>query len=562
MNPGLFGDRETRTVFAASLAGTVIAFLLVAATRTLRIGPFTASFTYLVGDIDFNACLPFAMVLVAALLRPLQRAALALADWLGAHPFATAALTVATLALGTHLVYHAHPLSMDEYAPYFQSLAFAAGEMTGRLPPPLIDWLVPKGFQTMFFRLDPASGAIVSIYYPGMALLLTPFSFLGVPWLLNPLIGGATVLVMHALGRALFGSGRAAGLAVLFTIASSAVTLNAISFYSMPAHLLCNALFALLLLRATPRRALLAGVIGSLALVLNNPVPHLLFALPWIVWLAADAGRRRTLLPLAAGYLPLCVLLGLGWTYYLRGFGVSLAAGAAEPVSLVARMFAGVFRLPTGVVFEARMVAAAKIWLWSAPALVTLAFLGTWRLRDESGPWLVLAACAFLTYVGYLFVPYDQGHGWGFRYFHGAWLVIPLLAVAAVHAPAGAANAVPPAASSPAAGYAAACALLGLLTVTLVQAALMERFLGRHLAQLPTAGVRDLSGEPRVVIVDASRGFYRIDLVQNDPFLRNRVLTLVSGGRAADEAMMRERFPGLARLSSSERGTVWGIPAR
>ena len=550
-------------IFYASMIGTGAAFLIIAAVRASLIGPFTASFTFLVGGIDYYACLPYAAALAVALLRPVQRAGLALADACGRHPYAAAGLTAAALAIGTHLLYHAHPLSMDEYAPYFQSTIFAAGEMHGRLPAPLLDWLVPKGFQRMFFTVDRATGAIVSIYYPGMALLLTPFTALGVPWLLNPLLGGATVLVMHRLGRTLLGSERAAGLAALFTIASPAVTLNAVSFYSMPAHLLANALFALLLLRPTPRRAFAAGVTGSIALVLSNPVPHLFFALPWIAWLAADRARRRLLVPLIAGYVPLCGIIGLGWTYYLRGFTTSLAQGAAEPLSLAARMFSGVLQVPTKVVLEARAVALAKLWLWAAPALLVLAGLGAWRLRNDSGPWLALAGSALLTFLGYLFVPYDQGHGWGYRYFHSAWSVLPLLAVAAL-LPAGGVrpDGVPgdPSSTGPsAAGYAAACALAGLLSVTVLLAVQQEHFIRRHLQQVPQP---QPGGQARVLIIDASRPFYRIDLVQNDPFLRNPVLILVSHGRAADEAMMRERFPELSLLSSSERGTVWGIRRR
>src|SRR5258708_28116678 len=33
-----------------------------------------------------------------------------------------------------------------------------------------------------------------------------------------------------------------------------------------------------------------------------------------------------------------------------------------------------------------------------------------------------------LTFCAYFFVSLDQGHGWGYRYFHGAFGVIPILA--------------------------------------------------------------------------------------------------------------------------------------
>ncbi|MGG2305238.1 hypothetical protein ACE4Z6_27835, partial [Salmonella enterica] len=81
-----------------------------------------------------------------------------------------------------------------------------------------------------------------------------------------------------------------AGLAILLTVASPVFFANGISYYSMPAHLFANALYALLLIDPTPRRAFAAGLLGSIALTLHNPVPHLLFALPWIGWLALRPG--------------------------------------------------------------------------------------------------------------------------------------------------------------------------------------------------------------------------------------------------------------------------------
>src|SRR6185369_10530037 len=105
-----------------------------------------------------------------------------------------------------------------------------------------------------------------------------------------------------------------------------------------------------------------------------------------------------------------------------------------------------------------------------------------------------------LTYVAYFLVQFDQGHGWGYRYFHPAWIVVPLLAIKALD-------------SAALRSYAATCAVLGLAVLTPLQAAQMEYFISRHLGQEPRTG----AGETRAVIIDPRAGYYSWDLVQNDP---------------------------------------------
>ena len=536
---------ELRELFLASLAVTAGLFLYLAWRRAGVPDPHDLGiFRYLIVTQDLRVAPLFAVALCVALAPPLRTAGARAAAWCGRHPRWLAAASVLILAAGARLAYHAHPLAMDEYAPLLQSEAFAAGHLTGQFPAALVDWLVPKGFQDVFFKVSHESGAVASMYWPGLALLLTPFTLLGAPWLLNPLIGSATVLAMHRLARGFFASEEAVGLAVLLTVASPAITINSISFYSMPAHLLANILFAILLLRRTAVATLLAGVVGSLALVLHNPVPHLLFALPWIAWLAVQPGGWRLLAVLAAGYLPGALLLGLGWPLFLRGVGDATAAAIATPAS-AARTFReslGSFRMPSGAVFEARFLGLVKVWLWAVPALAAAAAIGLWRKRDDTGPWLVLAGSALLTLVGYLLVRFDGGHGWGYRYFHPAWMALPIFAVAAAR-------------SAPVAGFLGACALASVL-LTGVRALQVEHFIAGHLAQGPVAA----SGEPRVRIVDPRSGFYAVDLVQNDAFLRNRVVTLVTQGREADEAMMARVFPRYRLLASEPRGSVWGLP--
>jgi len=439
---------------------------------------------------------------------------------------------------------------MDEYAPVFQARAFAAGRLFGHLPPDLVDWLIPKGFQGYFMAVSHETGEVASIYWPGWALMLAPFTALGVAWLANPVLGGLAVLLVHRLAMNLSGDAAAAGLAALLTVASPAVAANAISFYSMTAHLVCNAAFALLLLEPTPRRAMTAGLVGSLALVLHNPVPHILFAVPWLIWLAARPDRWRNLPAIAAGYLPICALVGLGWPHLLS----QLASGAAAVASGADRGFIEVWmhrlgqllQLPTLDLLEDRLMGLGKLWLWAVPGLPLLALIGARRAGADVRCRL-LAWSAVATLLGFLFVPFDQGHGWGFRYFHSAWFVMPILAVLAIspgndrHRALGA--------------YVAACAILSLVILTPLRVYQMERFVARHVNQLPQAS----GGSPRVVLVRWQGGYYAVDLVQNDPFLREYPLYMLSQGEQPDARMLAEHFPELVLLGSNETAAVWGL---
>jgi hypothetical protein len=498
-------------------------------------------FMHLILFQDYYAIPIFLGILAAAFLPPARALGAALAAWCARNVLALGAVTAALLAAGTHAVFHLHALSLDEHTVLFQSEVFAAGRLTGQFPPDLVDWLVPAFFQERFLRPSYETGQVASVYWPGFSLLLTPFTALGASWLLNPLIGAATVVVMHRLALELLGDRLGAGYAALLTLASPAVTLNAASYYAMPAHLLANAVFMLLLLRATPLRCLAAGAVGSLALVLHNPVPHLLFALPWIVWLALRPERWRVVGALAAGYLPLSVALGWGWAMFLDGL-----APVSDGTGLLARRLSGVLAWTSSSGMAAHLFDLGKLWLWAVPGLLIAAALGAWGMRRQRGPWLVLACSALHTYFGYFLVSFDQGHGWGFRYFHSAWLALPLFAAAAIRQSAGLG------------AYLAASAVLSLAVLTPFQALQVERFVARHLMQLPVAA----RGEPRVVFIDRAGGYYNWDLVQNDAFLRAPVIRLLARDPQLDRAMMAKRFPEYELLSADRRGAVWGLPPR
>jgi len=499
------------------------------------------------------------LISLVALFQRLPRWIEYLPDWIGGHPLRIALGTTTTLAILALVAYHNFPLSMDEYAPWFQAKIFAAGTLTGRFPPELIDHLISTPYQGHFFAVDRQTGAVISTYWPGFALLLTPFMVLGTPWLCNPLIVGATLMMIWKLTLDITQDCRTAGWAMLFTLASPAVTLNGISYYSMSAHLLTSAIFVWLLLDPTPRRCFTAGLVGAFALSLHNPYPHLVFMLPWVVWIVARKGVFR-LLPLSAGYLVLGTPLVLMWTKFradllsatMRFMSPPITAPHAETQGTLDAVFdilAGLFSSPSPEMLLARSGGLLKIWLWASPLLLVLAIAGLRYSRHVVMRYLM--ASAISTLLAYYLIRFDQGMGWGYRYFHPAFLALPVLAAVAVRHLEMKTDA-----SRQWPALAVTLALCGLSIMTPGYALLMERRVSSAIHDMPPAianrSLKILSGRGYCATV-------RCDLLHNDPWLRGDVVLIDKKQQMTQEDIGR-LFPGVRKVATNPYGTTYRLP--
>ncbi len=518
---------------------------------------FSPIFRHLLRFYDVHGNVVLIGVVVCAWLLRGQQTALAVIRVAAERPWSIAAALFPLLCLGSIVAYHDHPLSMDEYTAVFQAQVFAAGRLAGIFPVDLIDRLILPYFQNGFFAISRVTGEVSTIYWPGHALLLAPFARLDIAWALNPAIGALAIPALHRLTRQVTGSQEAAGWAVALTIASPAFILSSVSYYSMQAHLLCNLLYALLLLQPTAPRAFLAGIVGSLALTLHQPVPHFLFALPFAVWLVLRPGWARILAALVAGYLPLALLLGLGWHYHLAGIilGAAQQATAASPSDVLADRIGsmlGMLRLPEQVHLEARIAGLAKVWTWGAAGLLVLAAYGYAIGRGMRGV-PVLGAALAATFFGYFLFRVEQGHGWGARYVHSAWFVLPLLASIALAERRGDER-------GELRSMAAWAVVLSLLFSNALRLVQVEGFIDRYLHQVPPLARPVEPGRRELVFVNPGSGAYIEDAVQNDPFLRApRIVMLMSDSESA-EALVKRRFPGFTRTAQGEWGELWSAP--
>jgi hypothetical protein len=532
-----FTERHVRMTGLALCAACVAYFYLLDR-MVFSSAHFSPIFRDLLTRYDLHSAWLALVICISAGLWKRPAPILRLVDFIGRHPIGIALTTIAALAVGTLVVYQNYPLSMDEYAAVFQSKVFASSAVAAHVPPDLVDWLVVRGFNGSFLVASPQTGKVIEAYWPGFALLLAPFQFLDVPWLCNASLSGLSVLLIFWITHEITADRRAAGWAMLFALASGAFLADGISYYSMQAHLATNLVFVALLLRPSTKRAFAAGLVGSLALILHNPVPHALFATPWIVALAFQSHQRRHLAPLTVGYLP-GLALGIGWLLYrteigLRGPDLAEIHGAA----------AGVFAWPNEVLLNARVAALVKMCVWAMPSLFALALLGGILRRGDSRVRLLVSS-ATLTFVAYLFVRFDQGHGWGYRYFHSAWGVMPILA--------GCAMAERPQLNGRLITFAGASAILSLLLLIPFQMVQVEHFIAQHLVQL---------APPRrpgnnIYFIHPLGGSYLADMIQIDPLLRNVDLLLVSHGAVLDMQMIQRNWPDAVRVSDGQAAEQW-----
>jgi hypothetical protein len=157
----------------------------------------------------------------------------------------------------------------------------------------------------------------------------------------------------------------------------------------------------------------------------------------------------------------------------------------------------------------------------------------------------LLMLSAICTFVGYLFVSFDQGHGWGYRYFHSAWGVVPILAACALTGRSDAGRGL--------VTFAGAAAVLSVLTLVPFQLVQIDGFISRHLAMVPPP--KRPGGN--VYFIDFRGGYYIADMIQMDPLLRSEDLYLATRGSALDEELIQRNWPSAVQCGSAPLVEQW-----
>jgi len=212
-------------------------------------------------------------------------------------------------SLFSYFVFEHIPHVNDEIAYLFQAKLFQSGRLFASSP------CARESFE---FPHIINNGRWYSIYPPGFPFLLMLGLFFRVPWLINPLLAAASVILFYFLGRTLYN--RSVGiLASVLGAVSPWYLLMSSTMMSHTSSLFFNALVLLFLFLSLKRPSLLNGLAAGAALgmaILVRPVNALLFFLPLLVYYAFHLLKNvrtkiKNLTAILASAIPFCLILFL-----------------------------------------------------------------------------------------------------------------------------------------------------------------------------------------------------------------------------------------------------------
>ena len=451
-----------------------------------------------------------------------------------AVPLIIACLVFAVASLGTHFVCHDYSLSSDEFNADFQAEIFLHGKVTAEVPP---QWRnAVRVIKPIYVDYLPVTHSWKATYLPVYAGLRALFQAVHLQLFLNPFLAAITVLTLYGTARNIWPNKRQhALLAALLLAVAAQFLLMSMTAYAMPAHLALNTLWLWLYTRPDLRRFYLAPFVGVLAIGLHQPIVHALFVAPFLIRLVLE---RRWRVVISFG---LIYSLGCAVWYTWRLHYLPPSAEAAGSI----------FRL-----FNPKMIVIQPIDLllvigWSCLTTPLLAVLGFRRIfrrlsatspvrasfREVRDPHLSLleqdppsrqpeigiqskqrailrdaALSCLLTFGFYYFFCLDQGHGWGYRYFHGTLSCLVLVAVNGWEV------LVETAGARRARNFVLAGVAVSFLIALPLRCYQAETFI-RPFARASEM-IHSMNAE--VVGIDPRFAWYSNDLIRNNPFLEDR----------------------------------------
>jgi hypothetical protein len=224
-------------------------------------------------------------------------------EWRPMVPWLASAWTLGVSILIAWLVFERVPHVPDEVAYWFQAKYFSTGHLYLPPPPDLAAFELPHTI------VD--DGKWYGIFPPGWPAVLAIGMVLGAPWTINPLLGAATIVLLHRLAVSLY-SRRVADIAVILVAASPMFLLMSAGLMSHPLSLVLGLLAVLGWRHAVEDRSggwAVAGGVALGGLVLTRPMEGAVLTVVLTAWSVAGLARRGARLQVAA-FLMVAVAVG------------------------------------------------------------------------------------------------------------------------------------------------------------------------------------------------------------------------------------------------------------
>ncbi len=335
--------------------------------------------------------------------------------------------------------YQRHPHVPDEVAYVQQANFFAAGHLTNPTP------RVPEAFD--FYLMEFDGDRWYPCPPPGWSAILALGAFVGLAWLVNPLVAGLNVLLAFFLLRHLYDA-RLARLALFFFCFSPWFIFMGMNFMTHMSTLACALLAALSIVKARHTRnlgwAATAGVfLGFTSLI--RPLDGLILGFLLGLWVIGVGGRRLRLLQMAAFGVGTLIVGGLAlpYNYYLTGsplrfpimhytderfgpgsnaFGFGPNRGMGWPID----PFPG--HGPIDALVNGNLNTFSvniELFGWIIGSLLLIAFFLV-RARWQRSDWLMISVIVAV-FVAHFFYYFSGGPDFGARYWF--LIIVPCIAL-------------------------------------------------------------------------------------------------------------------------------------
>lgn len=386
----------------------VMAFVLAA------LQPASVNLTlYFLHEQDRWLLLVVVLLLALCIWRLSSRAGEITGDW---RFVLTAGLVMAVVAFAGHYwILSGYDMSRDEQMATFDAAVFAQGQLVAP-----IDgfWRYhAEALNTMFMYPTSETAAWISAYLPLNATLRALFDLIGDAALTGPAMVLLGAAALWGCAQRIWSEDReTAVVALLLYLGSGQILFNGMTAYAMPAHLALNLSWLWLFLRRTMWADFAALAVGFVAVGLHQPIMHPMFAAPILFLLVLDREWRRATLYFF-GY----AAIGTFWAWWPSAMWSLVEGGASAPkadgIDYLSRLIVTVAQ-GDALRFANMVSNVLRFFAWQHLLLLPLLPLGIRIARKDRLAGALAGGIILTTAVMLVILPY-QGHGFGYRYFHG-----------------------------------------------------------------------------------------------------------------------------------------------